>query len=337
MAVNLSDEATAQNRAWQRYVKQIRAGEGGSFDDQWARFEEIFRGRSAEDGPPPVWQPTPHDQTSNLGEFMNELGFRSYAELHRWSVTDRAAFWGKVIKRLAVVFSRPPDRILDLTSGVKDPRWLAGVELNIVDSCFKASDDKPALISASETAPREIVTTYGELERLVNRIANGLHEHGFSPGDTIALYMPMTLECVAMYLAVVRAGLRVASIADSFAPPEVAKRCEITNAQCVITVDAYQRAGRTIRLYEKVQQAGVPRAIVVSKAEEQPALREGDITLDALLSQREDFDSVVSHPDDTMNVLFSSGTTSTPQGGSLDASQPHQVCHGRTFSSGHSR
>ena len=84
---------------------------------------------------------------------MNELGFRSYAELHRWSVTDRAAFWGKVIKRLAVVFSRPPDRILDLTSGVKDPRWLAGVELNIVDSCFKASDDKPALISASETLP----------------------------------------------------------------------------------------------------------------------------------------------------------------------------------------
>ena len=307
------DEATAQNRAWQRYVRDVRAGTGGAFDAQWARFEEIFHDRRAVDGPPPAWQPALHGKTSQLGALMDELGFPSYPELHRWSVTDRAAFWGTVIERIGVAFARPPDRMLDLTGGVQHARWLAGAELNIVDSCFTAPVDTPAVVSASETASGTTVTTYGELERLVNRLANGLREHGFQERETIALYMPMTLECVATYLAIVRAGLRVVSIADSFSPAEVARRCDITNTRCIVTVDAYQRAGRAIRLYEKVQQAGVAKVVVIVQDGEQVTLREDDLAFDELLSARDTFDSVVAHPDDPINILFSSGTTAAPK------------------------
>ena len=312
MAPDDTTEAEKQTRAWQQYVGQVRRGQGGTFDEQWARFEEIFRGRLAEDGPPPVWCP-PRDAHSNLDRFMKTLGVDDYPELHRWSVTERAAFWGQVVEDLGVVFSRPPDRILDLARGVKDPEWLAGAEFNIVDSCFKASGDRPAVISANEGAPEPKVTTYGELERLVNRIANGFHEHGFRTGETIALYMPMTLTCVATYLAIIRAGLCVASIADSFSPPEIAKRCEIADAGCIVTVDAFERAGRTIRLYEKVRQAGVPKAIVIAKPGETVPHREGDLSFDDLLSSRDDYESVMSRPSGMINVLFSSGTTGTPK------------------------
>ena len=311
--MELSEEAIAQSRAWQRCVQAVRAGTGGTFEDQWTRFEKIFRGRRAVDGPPPVWQPAPHDKTSNLSALMMELGFHSYPELHRWSVTDRAGFWGKVIERIGVVFSRSPDHLLDPSGSVKDPRWLAGAELNIVDSCFKACTDKPAVLSANETASGMSVTTYGQLERLVNRIANGLREHGFRVGETIALYMPMTLECVATYLAIARAGMCVVSIAESFSPLEVAKRCDIANIRCIVTVDAYRRAGRRIRLYQKVQLAGVPKAIVISKSEENVSLRGGDLHFDDLLSVHSTFDTVVSHPNDVINILFSSGTTGTPK------------------------
>ena len=49
--------------------------------------------------------------------------------------------------------------------------------------------------------------TYEELEVLVNTVANGLAAAGFAPGDAIALYMPMNLECVAAYLGIILAGL----------------------------------------------------------------------------------------------------------------------------------
>ena len=307
-----SREATAQTQAWQRYVQQVRRGEGGSFEDQWAHFEEVFRDRRPEDGPPPVWHCAP-GSPSNLDAFMTDRGFDEYPALHRWSATERGAFWGQVIEDLGVVFSRSPDRILDQRTGVKNPRWLAGAELNIVDSCLKAPDDKPAVVSATEREPEPTVTTYRELERLVNRIANGLREHGFCAGETIALYMPMTLECVATYLGVIRAGLRVAPIADSFAPPEIIRRCEIASAECIVTVGQFERDGRTIRLYENVRQAGVPKAIVVTKAGGTNALRSGDLSFDDLLSSRDTCVPVMARPSETITVLFSSGTTGAPK------------------------
>ncbi len=94
--------------------------------------------------------------------------------------------------------------------------------------------------------------TYEELEMLVNRVANGLAAAGFAPGDAIALYMPMNLECVAAYLGIIRAGCAVVSIADSFAAPEIARRLEISEAAAIITVSSFQRGGRSIALYETV-------------------------------------------------------------------------------------
>ncbi len=69
----ISDRATAQDRVWQRYVRQVRDGKGGSFTDQWARFEQIFIDRQAVNGPPLVWQPAGQAERSNLRALMRDL------------------------------------------------------------------------------------------------------------------------------------------------------------------------------------------------------------------------------------------------------------------------
>ncbi|MCZ6858193.1 MAG: hypothetical protein O7F70_09350 [Gemmatimonadetes bacterium] len=71
---------------------------------------------------------------------MQHLGFDVYADLHRWSVSERGKFWSEVIEHLGVVFSKNPNEVLDLGNGVKDPRWLPGAEFNCVDSCFTANE-----------------------------------------------------------------------------------------------------------------------------------------------------------------------------------------------------
>ncbi len=304
-----------QTQEWLAFVERVRTDPSISFDEQWARFLELSETRDPMMGPLPTWVPSAERiEASNVGRLMVERGFDTYDELHRWSVEHRAEFWQTVIDRLGIVFDTPPDEILDLANGPTDPRWLKGARLNITDSCFQPEGCVLAIVQGSEGAENDTYLTYGELERLVNRVANGLVGHGFAPGARIALYMPMTVECVAAYLGIVRAGCAVISIADSFAPREVARRLEIAEADGIITVDVFSRGGRAIPLYDKVCEASAPRAIVINDEEvTSPLLRAGDLLWSDFLGSSGIFESVTTEPDTLTNVLFSSGTTGDPK------------------------
>ena len=272
-----------QDRAWHDFVDRTRR-ETLPFESHVEAYQRIFDGRRPEDGPPPTW--TPDEETvrrSNLKASMDAVGIDRYEDFHAWSVRDRPAFWTHTLERLGVVFTRPPDKILDLAGGVRQPRWLPGAEMNIVDSCFTDDPNRPAVITPTKdictlsdtnpgldtnTAPGPgsnaiSVITYGELERLVNRFANGLVDRGLAPDRAIALYMPLSLECVTAYLAIIRAGSRVVSIADSFPAAEVRSRMAIAGADCVVTMNHIVLGGKTIPLYDTVVEAGASTVIVV--------------------------------------------------------------------------
>jgi acetyl-CoA synthetase len=309
----LDFETDPQYAAWQQMVGRVRANPDTPFEEQWQLFSELAVERSSQLGPMPAWWPDPtRDAGSNIAPIMAGAGADDYRQLHRWSVEHRAEFWQWVIERLGIVFTRRPDAVLDLGEGPAHPRWLPGAELNIVDSCFQASDGAVAVVIAREGAPEVESVTYGNLEALVNRFANGLRDHGLRPGQGIALYMPMTLECVAAYLGAIRAGCFIISIADSFSAEEVARRLRIGGASGIVTVDRFERAGKTIPLYDKVIAAEAPRAIVIPSGD-RVELRQGDLTWDEFLGERATFHSVTADPYNVTNVLFSSGTTGDPK------------------------
>ena len=246
-----------QDHAWLEYVKEIQGGRQVPFASQLEACQRIFQNRRAEDGPPRIWFPGEYEKSSsNIAALMDDRGFETYQDLHRWSVERRNEFWETVIRLTGYLFSKDPEQILDLSHGKTNPAWLPEAMLNCVDSCFGAKPDKVAIISGSENSPELTRMTYGELEKLVNRVSNGLMEHGYQHGDRIALYMPMTPLCVAAYLGIIRAGCQAVSIADSFSPQELKSRMEISAAKGIITVHAYSRSGKMIRLYEKVKEAG---------------------------------------------------------------------------------
>ena len=302
-----------QARQWLEMVERVQRDPQTPFDEQWQLFSRLAAERPAELGPMPAWWPPPaRIAGSNIARLMAEVGARSYGELHRWSVEHRAEFWDRVIRRLGIGFAEPASQVLDACGGPEHPRWLPGARLNIVDSCFAASDCTIAVALGREGSDAIDTVTYGELEALVNRVAGGLAAHGLGPGSGIALYMPMNLECVAAYLGAVRAGCFVISIADSFAPHEVRRRLEIANARAVVTVEAFARAGKRIPLYDKVQEAGGPATVVIPSGDP-PGLRPGDLLWADLLGDVRPFPSVQAEPTETTNVLFSSGTTGDPK------------------------
>ncbi len=299
--------------AWRELILGVRRGDGPSFPEQWALFERLAAERPAELSPMPAWWPSEDGiRESNIGRLMAEVDVRSYRELHRWSVEHRAEFWDRTIRRLGIVFDDPPREILDARGGPENRRWLPGARLNIVDSCFQPSDCTIAVAIGREGTDVVDTVTYGELEALVNRVANGLAAHGLGPGAGIALYMPMNLQCVATYLGAIRAGCFVVSIADSFAPHEVRRRLEIAGAGAVVTVDAFERAGKRIALYDKVVEADAPIAVVIP-SDDPPTLRPGDLLWSDLLGDDWTPPPHAVRPDTVTNVLFSSGTTGDPK------------------------
>jgi acetyl-CoA synthetase len=273
-------------------------------------YQTTFSDWDKSQGFPPVWFPSQEQiQGTNIARLMKELKLDSYLELHTWSAQHRAEFWDRIIQRLGIHFHKKYTQVVNLSNGVESAQWLVGAELNIVESCFQAPADAPAIIFQVEGGSISTLT-YGELHALTNRVANGLVDAGFQKGDRIAIAMPMTAESVAIYLGIIKAGCVVVSIADSFAAAEIAMRLHLSQAKAIFTQDYILRGSKQLPLYTKVVDANAPRAIVLTSSAE---LRPGDLNWREFLSANEQFNAIPAHPAAYTNILFSSGTTGEPK------------------------
>jgi len=262
-------------------------------------------------GPTPTWTPSEAVvANANVTALLNRLDLHGYERLHRWSVERRSEFWGEVVRDLGIRFQRPPEAILIGEDDPEGASWLPGARLNIAESCFSHDPTDLAIVARSGGAIHRV--TSGMLRQMVMRVANGYRNAGYGPGDHIAIAMPMTVEAVAAYLGIVWAGGIVVSIADSFAPDEIATRLRITGTHTVVTQDRMVRRGRELPMYDKVVEAGAAHAIVISTGGGR-SLRPGDRAWDGFLGSDDELPALAGAPDATTNVLFSSGTTGDPK------------------------
>ena len=172
-------------------------------------------------------------RSSNIYQMMLKNNFDTYQDFWRWSATEKESFWEQTIENLHIQFQKKYSSILDVSEGVEQARWLKDSQLNIVDSCFQNTDESIALVYQTEEGkPKEVSQI--ALEKYVNRIANSIAALGLIQGDSIAIDMPMTLEAVAIYLAGIKAGYPVVTIADSFSANEIAVRLKITKPKLVL-------------------------------------------------------------------------------------------------------
>jgi acetyl-CoA synthetase len=241
-----------------------------------------------------------------------------YAQYHRFSVEQPESYWSQMLARLRIHASAAPSQIVDLSRGAEHARWLVGMKLNIARSCFDGRDrNRTAVVFQREGGAIER-RSVGQLENEASYIAAALSAAGLGPGDAIAIDMPMGYESVAIYLAVVMLGASVVSIADSFAPAEIATRLRIADARAIFTQDVIVRGGKRLPLYQRVCDAAAPLAIVLAaEGELSVDLRDGDLDWCSFLARAEASKRreryALRDVEDATNILFSSGTTGEPK------------------------
>ena len=88
--------------------------------------------------------------------------------------------------------------------------------------------------------------SYAELLREVCAVANVLKSFGVKKGDTVSIYLPMTWQAVAAFLACARIGAMHSVVFAGFSAESLRDRVQDCKCRVVITTDEGRRGGKTI-------------------------------------------------------------------------------------------
>jgi long-chain acyl-CoA synthetase len=147
--------------------------------------------------------------------------------------------------------------------------------------------------------------TYQELDRVSNRFANGLTDLGLSYGDRCMVMMPNSIDYIALYYALAKMGLEIIPVNFLFRSHELSYIFKDAGPKAFIGAEAYLE-----EISRVFKETGSPPIRLALKPPEG-----GDFgDLESCYSDRDTFSLHSTGPDDTLNILYTSGTTGVPKG-----------------------
>jgi long-chain acyl-CoA synthetase len=143
-------------------------------------------------------------------------------------------------------------------------------------------------------------TSYGELNKMANRVASALARLGIVPGDLVALCAPNSAEWLAVYFGVLKAGAVATTLSYLLTGMELTNLILHARPRIVYADDTKLDALQKVRT-----SAGVDKIICPG----------GDLDLSALTAMGSpSFTAVERERRDPVAVLYTGGTTGIPKG-----------------------
>ena len=162
--------------------------------------------------------------------------------------------------------------------------------------------EKPLLIIRDE------VLTYADADRLSNRVANRLIEHGVGKGDVVATFMYNSIAQALIWFGCAKMGAVYAPLNVSLARDDLAYSLNDTEAMLLILDEelapAYNAAKPLLTFDPKVLVLGDPSVIETG----------GALAFDDLLSGDETLPDVEVKGTDPLAIVYTGGSTSMPKG-----------------------
>jgi len=258
---------------------------------------------------------------SNIRKWMDEKNIKSYSEFLRKCEEDPEWFWDELAQELD--WFKGYTKILEW-----DPpyaKWFADGKFNIVHNALDRHakgwrKNKIAYIWEGEDG-RQRKLTYFDLYKEVNRLANALKELGIRKGDRVSIYLPMIPELPIAMLACAKIGAIHSVVFSGFWAKAFKERALDAGAKIVITADAFYRRGKTIKLKDTLDTVideipTIEKVIVVEHLKTEVNMKKGrDIFWNDLLKEQDkECKTEILGAEDTLFILYTSGTTGKPKG-----------------------
>ena len=222
---------------------------------------------------------TPQAAATRMAAFAAAASERSgrdltgYDDLHAWSIAEPDAFWSLVWDHFGVVGTR--GEVAAEPAVLPEARFFPGASLNIVDTYLRPVPERdahglPIVVQTAEVGDGIGVVATLSREELVERVAAAaavLRARGVTPGDRIALVLPVGIDALVVTLAGLAVGAVVSSAAPEFGVPAIVDRFGQLDPVVLVGTTSYRWAGkrheRRDHLVELVRELPSVRAVLV--------------------------------------------------------------------------
>ncbi|WOO78767.1 Acetyl-coenzyme A synthetase [Vanrija pseudolonga] len=201
------------------------------------------------------------------------------------------------------------------------PEGVLNASYNCLDRHYYKNPKKTAIIYEADEPGDAREISYEELFHETNRIANVLRSWGVKKGDTVSIYLPMTWQAAAAFLACARVGAVHSAVFAGFSAESLRDRVNDCESRVLLTSDEGRRGGKSIATKAIVDAALkecplVEKVLVLRRTGNKVSMTPGR---DFWWDEEAEKVPTYSPPEqmsseDPLFILYTSGSTGKPKG-----------------------